>query len=57
MILNFHEQTQACLEIEKTHVVCYGHPQNNYFLLNTNKITHCDKSRDTKAISKKLEDM
>ena len=29
------------LEIEKTQVVCCGHPQNNYFMLNSNKISHC----------------
>ena len=32
---------KACLEIEKTHVVCCGHPQNNYFMFNSNKISHC----------------
>ena len=31
------------LEIEKTQVVCCGHPQNNYFMLNSNKISHCAK--------------
>ena len=54
MILNFREQThakrlffygklciKACLEIVKTQVVCCGHPQNNYFMLNSNKISHC----------------
>ena len=32
------------LEIEKTQVVCCGHSQNNYFMLNSNKISHCDRS-------------
>ena len=31
------------LEIEKTQVVCCGHPQNNYFMLNSNKISHCGR--------------
>ena len=29
------------LEVEKTQVVCCGKPQNNYFILNSNKISHC----------------
>ena len=32
---------KACLEIEKTQVVCCGHPKNIYFMLNSNKISHC----------------
>ena len=33
--------TKESLEIEKTQVVCCGHPQNKYFMLNSNKISHC----------------
>ena len=53
--MHFSEQTQekknvfygkicikACLEIEETQVVCCGHLQNNYFMLNSNNtIFHC----------------
>ncbi len=51
MILNFSEQMKKtvfygkiyikeCLEIEKTQVVCCGHPKNNYFMLDSSKIFH-----------------
>ena len=33
---------KACIEIEKTQVVCCGHSKNIYFMLNSNKIFHCD---------------
>ena len=41
---SFYEKIciKESLEIEKTQVVCCGHPQNNYFMLNSNKISHCD---------------
>ena len=32
---------KACLEIEKSQVVCCSHPQNIYFMLNSNRIFHC----------------
>ena len=32
------------LEIEETQVVCFGHPKNIYFMLNSSNIFHCDKS-------------
>ena len=39
----FNEKTciKACLEIEKSQVVCCSHPQNIYFMLNSNRIFHC----------------
>ena len=33
---------RGCLEVQKTQVVCCDHPKNNYFMLNSNKISHCD---------------
>ena len=32
---------KECLEVEATQVVCCGHPQNNYLMLNSNKMFHC----------------
>ena len=32
---------KECLEIEITQVVCCGHPQNIYFLLNGTTRIHC----------------
>ena len=29
------------LEIEETQVVCFGHPKNIYFMLNSSNIFHC----------------
>ena len=35
--------TTGGIEVEKTQVVCCGHPQNIYCMLNSNKICHCDR--------------
>ena len=29
------------LEIEETQVVCFGHPKNIYFMMNSSNIFHC----------------
>ena len=33
---------RGSLEVKKTQVVCCCHPPKNYFMLNSNKISHCD---------------
>ena len=43
---------KACLETEKTQTVCCGQPKNNYFMLNSNKISHCGQR--PKNMGKKL---
>jgi hypothetical protein len=35
---------KECLEIEKTQVICCGHPQNIYFMLNSTTASHCGTS-------------
>ena len=37
---------KECLEIEITQVVCCGHPQNIYFMLNSSNIFHCVKPEE-----------
>ena len=32
---------KECLEVRETQVVCCGHPQNIYFLLNSTTTFHC----------------
>ena len=32
---------KECLEVEETQVLCCGHPQNIYFMLNSTTTFHC----------------
>ena len=51
-LTNLLKQTEAwslCKNMnqrEKTQVVYCGHPQNNYFMLSSNKIFHCGKENE-----------
>jgi hypothetical protein len=42
---------KACLEIEKTQVLCCSHPQNIYFRLTCTNSFHCDRIYETQHMS------